>query len=118
MTIAEDGQGRPHACCLVVYDQQCTVSLMGGADPALRSSGAKPLLEWGSIQFAASVSEKFDFEGSSMPEFEPYIRRFGGLQRGYFSIWRIATNESNSRTGKGVKGLVRRLKRRVLRAIA
>ncbi len=115
ITIAEDSQGRTHACCLVVYDKQCTISLMGGADPDLRNSGAKPLLEWGSIQFAGAVSQCFDFEGSSMQQFEPYIRKFGGVQRTYFKIWRDEMQGSAPEAASQKRGMIRRFVRRVTR---
>ena len=54
MTIAEDSEGRVHACDYLAYDKRIGISLLGGADPELRSSGAQVLLEWESIKFTST----------------------------------------------------------------
>ena len=44
------------------------------------------LAMWRSIQFSASVSEIFDFEGSMIKPIQRFFRGFGALQTPYFSI--------------------------------
>jgi hypothetical protein len=88
--VAEDSAGRPHACEYLVYDERCAISLLRGADPALRGSGASALLEWEAVQFASTVSKVFDFEGSMIQGVEVYLRDFGAVQTPYFCISRSA----------------------------
>jgi hypothetical protein len=86
--IAKDSAGNIHASDYMVYDRRCAVSIIQGADPKFRKGGAQRLLDWDSINFAATVSEKFDFEGSVMPGVEPYNRGFGAKQTPYFVLRR------------------------------
>jgi Acetyltransferase (GNAT) domain len=81
--IAKDQSGNIHACDYMVYDRRCAVSLIQGADPRFRKGGAQRLLDWESINFAATVTEKFDFEGSVIPGVELYNRGFGAVQTAY-----------------------------------
>ncbi len=75
-----------HAVLYLVWDAHSAYYLMGGADPALRSSGASSLLMWHAIQFAATVTRQFDFEGSMIEPIERFFRSFGAVQTPYFSI--------------------------------
>lgn len=75
--IAEDASGRVHAAAMIVHDATAAWYIAGGADPALRSSGAQSLLLWSAIRAAASTSAAFDFEGSSNREIERFFRGFG-----------------------------------------
>lgn len=84
--LARDGEGNVHACDYLVYDQRCAVSLLQGAIPEFRGSGAQRLLDWRSIQFARTVSQRFDFEGSMVRGIEFYNREFGARQVPYFEI--------------------------------
>ncbi len=77
---------RIHAVIYVVLDAYSAYYLMGGADPALRSSGASSLLMWHAIQFAARATRQFDFEGSMIEPIERFFRSFGAVQTPYFSI--------------------------------
>ena len=43
---------------------------------------------WHGIQFAATVSMEFDFEGSMIPGIESFFRGFGGNPRTYFRVYR------------------------------
>ena len=61
---------------------------MQGTDPALRGSGAPLLAHWHAIQFAATVSKRYDFVGSMMENVERVFRSFGAVQKHYFSIYR------------------------------
>lgn len=84
--IAEDEQGRRHAGAYIVWDNNSAYYLMGGGDPELRNSGATSLCMWEAIQFAATVTQRFDFEGSMMEPVEKFFRAFGAAQTPYFSI--------------------------------
>lgn len=86
---AEDSRGRIHAASYFVWDKDTTYALMGGSDPELRSSGADALIMWEAIQFAATVSERFDFGGSMIEPVERYVRTFGGVQKPYFHLTRF-----------------------------
>lgn len=59
---------------------------MGGGDPDLRNSGATSLCMWHAMQFAATVTKRFDFEGSLIESIERFFRSFGAEQRPCFSI--------------------------------
>jgi hypothetical protein len=104
---AEDAQGRIHAVLYLVWDENSAFYLMGGADPALRNSGAMSLLVWESIQYAATVTRKYDFEGSMIEPVERFFRAFGAVQTPYFQISKI------SRRGKvlnAARNLLNRLR--------
>lgn len=78
MFIARDAEGHVHAASYLVFDEKCAYALMGGADPQFRASGAKSLVWWEEIRFAAGVSKTFDFEGSNIEGIENFVRQFGG----------------------------------------
>lgn len=84
--IAEDSEGRQHAGVYIVWDAESAYYLMGGGDPALRSSGATSLCMWEAIKFASSVTKSFDFEGSMIEPIERFFRGFGAVQTPYFNI--------------------------------
>jgi len=83
---AEDVQGRLHAAVYLVWDPQAAYYLMSGADPELRSSGATSLLVWEAIQFAATVTQTFDLEGSMIEPVERFFRSFGASQKPYLRV--------------------------------
>lgn len=83
---AQDEQGRIHAAIYVIWDEQSAYYLMGGGHPELRNSGATSLLLWEAIKFAATVTKKFDFEGSMVESIERFFRAFGATQKPYFII--------------------------------
>jgi hypothetical protein len=83
---AEDAQGRVHAVLYIVWNQFSAYYLMGGSDPELRNSGAASLLMWEAIQFAAKVSQKFDFHGSMIEPIEQFVRAFGAKQTPYLMV--------------------------------
>jgi len=87
---AEDNNGIIHAAVYLVWDKNSAYYLMGGGDPALRNSGATSLVLWEAIQFAATVTKQFDFEGSMVESIERFFRAFGGQQIPYFNITRSA----------------------------
>lgn len=84
--IAEDEQGRHHAAVYLVWDTNSAYYLMGGGDPELRNSGATSLCMWEAIQFAATVTKSFDFEGSMLESVERFFRAFGAKQTPYFTV--------------------------------
>ena len=83
---ARDQQNQIHAVLYLIWDENSAYYLMGGSDPALRNSGANSLLMWEAIQFAATVTKKFDFEGSMIEPIERFFRSFGAKQVPYFYI--------------------------------
>jgi hypothetical protein len=84
--IGVDPEGRRHAGCYVVWDENSAYGLMNGADPALRYSGAQSLCFWHAIQDAARVTRKFDFEGSMLEPVARFVHSFGAKQVPYFNI--------------------------------
>jgi len=87
--IAKDEQGRNHAGVYIVWDANSAYYIMGGGDPEMRNSGATSLCMWSAIQFAAQVTEKFDFEGSMLEPVERFFRAFGAEQTPYFSVKKL-----------------------------
>lgn len=90
MFFAQAPDGKVHAALYLVWDDESAYYLMGGADPALRHSGATSLLVWEAIQFAASVTKQFDFEGSMVESIERFFRAFGAKQMPYFEVTRMS----------------------------
>lgn len=85
---ALDHKGRKHAVLYLVWDQFSAYYLMGGSDPELRTSGASSLLMWKAIQYASTVTDRFDFEGSMIEPIERFVRGFGARQTPYFVIYK------------------------------
>ncbi len=85
---AEDQEGRLHSALFLIWDNERAYYLIGGSDPAYRNSGAASLLMWNAIQYAATVTRKFDFEGSMIEPIERFFRGFGAIQKPYFSIYK------------------------------
>jgi hypothetical protein len=85
---ARDEHKRIHAAVYTVFDDRCAYYLLGGADPALRNSGAGSLLLWNAILDAAKTSASFDFGGSIREPLERFIRAFGGEQQTYMNVRR------------------------------
>ena len=83
---AVDRDERIHAVAYIVWDSNSAYYLMGGADPALRNSGASSLCLMEAIKFASTVTQAFDFEGSMIESVERFFRAFGGVQKSYFNI--------------------------------
>jgi hypothetical protein len=77
---AEDAQGRLHSGVYIVYDDRHSVYLAGGGDPELRDSGGHALAMWHAIKESGARSKTFDFEGSSVPAIEYFVRGFGPEQ--------------------------------------
>lgn len=97
---AQDKQGRIHAAIYVVWDSNSAYYLMSGADPELRSSGATSLLLWEAIKFAATVTKRFDFEGSMIEPIERFFRAFGAKQVPYFQVSKMSKRAKVLATGR------------------
>lgn len=89
MFFAEDAQGRLHAAAYLVWDEESAYYLLSGSDPDLRHSGAVSMVMWEAIRFAASVTRRFDFEGSMIQPIERFFRAFGARQTPYMHISKI-----------------------------
>ncbi|MGI9457201.1 MAG: GNAT family N-acetyltransferase, partial [Aeoliella sp.] len=111
--ISKDEQGEIHSCDYMVYDEQCAISLLQGANPKFRDSGAQRFLDWNSINFAATVSKKFDFEGSMIPGIEVYNREFGARPAPYYEITgkksRVDSKTMSARWRKKLSQTLRKL---------
>jgi hypothetical protein len=83
---AKDTSGRVHAALYLVWDEHSAYYLMSGSDSELRSSGSLSLLMHEAIQFAATVSGRFDFEGSMHEPIERFFRNFGATPKQYFQV--------------------------------
>jgi len=89
--VAEDDKGEKHAAIYVVWDENSAYYLMGGGNPKLRTSGATSLLLWEAIKHAATVTQRFDFEGSMSEPIERFFRGFGATQIPYYNITRTSS---------------------------
>ncbi len=96
---AIDAKGRTHAALFLVFDERHAFVLAGGQDAELRASGAYSLLMWEAIQFAATHSRIFDFEGSMIPSVERYVRNFGPRQVPVYSAlkesWLLSSTQGS-----------------------
>ena len=90
MFFARDREGRLHAAIYIIWDQNSSYYLMGGANPDLRNSGATSLLMWEAIKFSSTVTKQFDFEGSMIESVERHFRAFGAQQIPYFQVTRMS----------------------------
>jgi hypothetical protein len=90
MLFAHDDADRIHAVAYVVWDGHAAFYLLGGGDPALRTSGASSLLMWESIMRARAVTDVFDFEGSMLEPVERFFRAFGSRQTPYLRVSRAS----------------------------
>jgi hypothetical protein len=84
--VGVDAPGKVHAAVYIAWVGNTAYYLMGGSEPELRQSGAQVLALWEAICFAGSVVQRFDFEGSMLPQIERVFRGFGATQVPYFSI--------------------------------
>ena len=101
--IAKDESGRMHAGLYLIWDSESAYYIMGGGDPALRNSGATSLCMWEAIKFAATVTQRFDFEGSMIEPVERFFRGFGAKQVPYFTV--LHTTKGFLRVAKALKAI-------------
>ena len=85
------------AVAYVVWDGNAAYYLLGGADPALRTSGASSLLLWEALRRARDVTDVFDFEGSMLAPVERFFRGFGAVQTPYLRVSRATARPSGRR---------------------
>jgi hypothetical protein len=83
---ARDSRGRVHAAVFFAWDDKRGYQLAGGHDPVFGSSGAMVLLVWNLIEFAATRTAIFDFEGSMRKQIEASFRSFGAKRIPYHRI--------------------------------
>ena len=105
---AEDDQERIHAALYLIWDDYSAYYLMGGGNSSLRNSGAMTLLMWEAIQFASTVTKKFDFEGSMIEPIEIFFRDFGAKQIPYFQVTHMSRRMKPLMAGRDIfKALVK-----------
>lgn len=80
LLLSVDERQNIHSGAFLLYDKNVCYYLFGGTNPEFKSGGAQSLVLWTAIQFAATVSEKFDFEGSMVEGIETFFNQFGGRQ--------------------------------------
>ena len=83
---ATDSGGKIHAAEFMVWDAKRSYGLAGGHDTALGSSGGAVLLRLAMVEFAATRTAIFDFEGSMHRPIEASFRSFGAKRVGYQRI--------------------------------
>lgn len=77
----------PIAATFCIFDKSTTYYLLGGYDIFNKHHGAGPLCMFEAIKYAKELGcQKFDFEGSMIPEVEKYFRGFGGEIIPYYSV--------------------------------
>jgi hypothetical protein len=87
---AVDGQQQIHAAIFIVYDERSAYYLVSSIDPDHRNSGAATLLIKHALEYLATKTRRFDFEGSMIEGVETSFRRFGAKQIPYFSLTRAS----------------------------
>jgi Acetyltransferase (GNAT) domain len=75
---AHNRDGDLVAALFLVWDEQTAYYLLAGCGEEGRRLGAPSLLVSEAIEFAATVTKQFDFEGSSLESIEHHLRGFGG----------------------------------------
>ena len=85
---AYDADNRLHAVLFVAWQESHAYAIASGRDPELPNSLAPTLLFWESICFASTVSRSFDCEGSMLQGVEWFLRKFGGVQTPYFTLYK------------------------------
>ena len=83
---AQDGSGTTHSACFFVWDSKRGYLIAGGHDPASSGTGASALMLWSLIEFAATRTAVFDFEGSMTKQVETSFRSFGARRIPYNRI--------------------------------
>ncbi len=88
LMIAKDESGIAHGAVFLLYDHNTCYYLLGGQNPDYKSDGSQNLLLVKAIEFASTVSDSFDFEGSMIEGVENFFRQFGGEQIVYYRVYR------------------------------
>ncbi len=85
---AKDDEGKIYSAIYVIWDAESAYLLMSGSEPELRGFNCKSLLVWEAIKYAATVTKRFDFEGSMIERIAEYNRQFGAVLKPYCYIFK------------------------------
>lgn len=80
LMVARDKDGVAHGAVFFLFDEKTCYYLLSGQNPKFKSDGSQNLLLLKGIEFASTVSNEFDFEGSMVEGIENFFRQFGGEQ--------------------------------------
>ena len=84
---AVDQYGNVSSSIFIIWDDRSAYYLMGGSrNDHSKPRGGNSLLLWEAIKFSASVTKKFNFEGSMIENVEKFFRGFGGELEIYHHI--------------------------------
>lgn len=86
---AIDNKNKLHAANLIVWDDIQAYNLISTIDSNYRNIGAETLIIKEAIMYVSKITKKFDFEGSMIKNIESSFRKFGSIQKPYFSIIKI-----------------------------
>ena len=104
---AVDPEGHVHSAIFVIYDARSAYYLISTIDPGYRSSDSATLLVMRALEHVATVTDRFDFEGSMIQGVEASFRKFGAVQTPYFHIHRNRLPWW-ARAGLALRGALRR----------
>jgi hypothetical protein len=90
--LAVDVDGHIHSAIFVVFDRRAAYYLINTLDPDYHSSNSATLLVKRAIEYVATRTKRFDFEGSMIENVERSFRSFGARQIPYFRIYRDKRN--------------------------
>lgn len=90
---AEDAAGNIHSVAFLVWDDDSIYYLLNGTNPEYKSSQANCFLIHESIWLASRMGKKFDFEGSVIKPIEKAFRKYGGVRKSYFRIYKTFNEE-------------------------
>ncbi len=103
LLLAKNNSGDVVSALLSIWDKEAAYYLIGGKNDEKDSSGAMSLLMWKSILKAQELGlSQFNFEGSSIPSIEHYLRGFGGSLHGFSCLEK--SNSLSLRILKQIKG--------------
>lgn len=85
---AKDEKGKIYSAIYLVWDAESAYLLMSGSEPNLRAYNCKTMLVWEAIKYAATVTKRFDFEGSMIERIAEYNRQFGAVSKPYYYIFK------------------------------
>lgn len=87
---AKDKNEATHSVNCCIYDAKTAYYLIGGSNANYKNSGAMSWLMWQQILAAKEKGcRTFNFEGSSIPSIERFIRGFGGELKSYHQIYKL-----------------------------
>ncbi|MBD3338567.1 MAG: GNAT family N-acetyltransferase [Candidatus Lokiarchaeota archaeon] len=78
---------KPIAGALMIYDKNSSHGLLSGYDHNSKHRGALSMCIWETMKYCKEIGLKhYDFEGSMIPRYENFLRRFGGTLTPYYVI--------------------------------